>query len=277
MAEKPNDTDRPDAGQDPEQTMPEPGDFHILVVDDEREVLRVLCELLKADGYRVTGAPGGREALEAIGKEEVDLILTDLMMPEINGWQLLRAVKARFKDLPFVVITGYMAEQGEFILTSEHVDGYLIKPVDHRKLQTLLSALLVPHNLGRQAVAVAVDDDPDTLKAIEDSLSRRGLFVTAFRDATEALQYIRKHPPDLFIIDLMLPGVDGFDLCHSIRTDPDTTQIPILILSAYSSKENVVRAVNLGVNGFIAKPFDTSELGEKSLHLLRQTGSRFQG
>jgi CheY-like chemotaxis protein len=277
MAEKPNEPDRPDAGQNPEQTKSEAGDFHILVVDDDREVLQVLCHLLEADGYRVTGVPGGREALEVIGKEKVDLILTDLMMPEVNGWQLLRAVKTRFKDLPVVVITGYMAEQGESILTNQHVDGYLIKPVDHQRLQTLLSALLVPQNLGRQAEAVAVDDDPDTLEAIEESLSRRGLFVTSYRDGTQALQYIRKDPPDLFIIDLMLPGVDGFGLCHSIRTDPDIAHIPILILSAYSSKENVVRAVKLGVNGFIAKPFDASELGEKALQLLRQTGSRFQG
>ncbi len=255
-----------------EAATPRPEAFHILVVDDEEDIREVLCELIETEGYRVTGAPGGLEALEVLEKTSVDLVITDLMMPEMTGWQLIDALKERDSGILVVVITGYMSEQGEAVLTNRHVDGYLVKPFDHHRLQILLNALLFSRNLGRTAKVVAVDDDPDTTEAIEHILSKRGLYVTTFQEPDEALHHIRKTPPDLVIVDLMFPGADGFDLCQAIRADPDTALMPIVILTAHPSRENVARAVQLGINGFVAKPFDANELGERALKMIRQSG-----
>ena len=254
------------------QESSSPGDHHILVVDDERDVRDVLCTLIRSDGYRATAVEGGHEALAVLEKTKVDLVLTDLMMPEMTGWQLLTAIKEERPEMLVVVITGFISENGEELLTNRHVDGYLAKPFDHRRLKVLMNALLSPRNLGRTAEVVAVDDDPDITTAISHVLSQRGLYVTTFQDTEEAHHHIRTTPPHLAIVDLMFPGGDGFDLCKAIRSDPDTALMPVLILTGHPSRQNVSRAIELGVNGFIVKPFDPEELSERSLKVIRQAG-----
>ena len=247
--------------------------FKILVVDDEGDVREVLCALAKTLGYEAVGASGGKEALAMLGKTSFDLVLTDLMMPDTNGWQLLSSIKEGNPKLPVVIITGFMSEQGEMILTNPLVNGYLAKPVDHKRLEAMLAALLFPRNLGRAAEVVAVDDDGDELKAIEAALTRRGLFVATFQVLEDAEQHISRHSPDLAIVDIQFPGGEtGFDLCKAIRRDPDTAAMPILVLTAHPSRENVEQAVKLSVNGFIAKPFDANELAERALVTIRQAG-----
>ena len=271
---EPEQTDLPEATPSPEGEQPSenPDAFHVLVVDDEDDVRDVLYELIRLNGYRVTSVPGGREALDVLGETTVDLILTDLMMPEMNGWQLLRAVKAEYSHIPVVVITGYISEQAETILTSSQAEAYLTKPVNHQRLQTLLKALLFPQNLGRPAEVLVVDDDKSIRVAIDRTLSKRGLYVHTFEDPSEALRQIREKPPELFIVDLMLAGTDGFDFCRTLRSDPDTAQIPILILTAHPSRENVMKAMQLRIDGFIAKPFSPEELAERVLRTIRQAG-----
>jgi DNA-binding response OmpR family regulator len=122
-----------------------------------------------------------------------------------------------------------------------------------------------------------VDDDADVLAAIDHVLSKRGIYVTAFEELDQALQHIRKNPPDLAIIDLLFPGASGFGLCEAIRSDPSISQMPLLILTAHSSQENIKKAVGLHINGFVAKPFDTEEFGERVLKMLRQTGKTIGG
>ena len=254
------------------QESSSPGDHHILVVDDEKDIRDVLSSLIRSDGYRATAVSGGHEALAVLDKTKVDLVLTDLMMPEMTGWQLLTTIKEERPEVLVVVITGFISEHGEELLTNPNVDGYLPKPFDHRRLKVLMNALLSPRNLGQTAEVVAVDDDPDITSAISHVLSQRGLYVTTFNDPEEAHHHIRSAPPHLAIVDLMFPGADGFDLCKAIRSDRDTALMPILILTGHPSRQNVSRAIELGVNGFIVKPFDPEELSERSLKVIRQAG-----
>ena len=266
----PEESQQPESGG--EASSPSTKDYHILVVDDEVDIRNVLCALLQSDGYRATAVPGGHEALAVLNKDKVDLVLTDLMMPEMTGWQLLAAIKEEWSEIPVVVITGYISEHGEELLTNQYVDGYLPKPFDHRRLKVLLNALLFPQNLGRTAEVVAVDDDPDITKAISHVLSERGLYVTTFEEPGEAHHHIKTTTPHLAIIDVVFPAANGFDLCRDIRTDPDTALIPILILTGHPSRQNVSQAIELGVNGFIVKPFDPEELSERALKVIRQAG-----
>ena len=91
-----------------ESSVSQPESFHILVVDDEKGVLETLCELIQSAGYRVTGVSSAREALNQLRETPVDLVLTDLMMPEVNGWQLLRMRLARrFTNTPILCLTAF--------------------------------------------------------------------------------------------------------------------------------------------------------------------------
>ena len=262
------------ADSDEKFVVPKPASFHILVVDDDETVCKSISDLVRQDGYRVTSVYRPGEALKLILETSVDIVLTDLMMPEINGWQLLQTVKKQNPEIPVIVFTGYVPEQGEALLTSRDADGYLIKPIEHRRMQVMLRALLFSHNLGRPAEVVLVDDDSGTLKAVEAALSARGIFVVPFSDPDEARLYIHKTPPDLVLTDIVMPVLDGFGLCKSIRMDPDIAYLPIIILTGYSDRENVLKAISLSVNGFISKPFSTKSLAEKILQVLRQSGKR---
>lgn len=256
---------------------PNPDAFHVLVVEDEESVRHVISEFARLSGYRVTEVSSGQEALDLIQKTPVHLVLTDLMMPEMNGWQLLRAVKSHDSRIPVVVFTGYISDQGENILLDRGADGYLVKPIDRRRLQTLLLALLFPNNLGRDAEVVVIDDDEGILKAVEQALGKRGLYVIPFADPDEAARRIQEAAPDLAIIDLHLPGVNGLDLCQAIRLDPATASLPLLVITAQASREDVRRAIDLHVNGFVVKPFDPNALAEKALQVLRQAGKGVRG
>ena len=252
----------------------QPGSYHILVVDDEEEITEVVCEMIKAGGYQAYSAASGDEALEVYRKEQVDLVLTDLMMPGMNGWQLLRALKKQDSQLPVVVFTGYAPEQGEAMLLNKETDGYLVKPIGNDRLQILLKALLFPDNLGRPAEVLVIDDDRTTLKLVQRTLNRRGIYVHAFSDVFEGTQQLRSHTPDLLIVDLQLPGATGFEICRTVRTDSDTALMPILVVTATPSRENVQKAIQLQINGFIAKPFEPKDLAERTMALLRQAGWR---
>ena len=185
----------------------------------------------------------------------------------------MAAASQHFEDLPVVVITGFISEEEAAIFTDRDVSGYLVKPIQRDRTRILLRALLDPGNLGRTTKVVTIDDDRGTLALVERARSDRGIFHHSFEDPQEGIQQIRKSRPDLAIIDLSLNGVDSFDICQELRSHCDTSNLPILILTASPSRQNVVRAIELNVAGFVAKPFCLAELREKVVQALKQVGS----
>lgn len=241
---------------------------HILVVDDEEDVLSVLLDLIRADGYNATGTANPEEALELVKDEVIDLVIVDLMMPKMSGWNLLKSLKSYDQALPVIVITGYITEQSESILTSQQADGYLIKPVDHQRLHNQLQALLSPTTPQIPATIAVVDDEFDTRRIVDHVFSRRGFTVAQYETVASALEAIQTDPPNLIILDLAFPHEDGFDLCRSLQNTP-AADIPVLILTAHASRENLMHAIRLGVRGFIAKPFAPNALADRAAKVLR--------
>jgi len=242
------------------KTPPAPGDLHILIVDDEANVREVLHDLVSTLGYRVSLAPSGPEALQLLTRERADMVITDLMMPGMNGWQLVKIIKQRFSDIPVIVLTGYISQEGEEMLTNSQIDGYLVKPVRLSLLNQILERLRNTGKPGGETEITILDDDPAALTAVEEILGRRGYCVTGFREPGDALEHIRTTNPDLVILDLLIPNVNGFDICQMLRDHDATSHIPVLILTAAPSRENVLKALELNVNGFMAKPFAPKEL-----------------
>ena len=126
---------------------------------------------------------------------------------------------------------------------------------------------------GTKPAAVVIDDDASALQAVGHTLRRLDLYVATFQDPGDALEHIRETQPNLVIVDLNMPYFSGFKVCQRLRGDPKTAHISILILTADPSRENVQKAVELGVNGFVAKPFEPRALREKVLQVLRQSGN----
>jgi DNA-binding response OmpR family regulator len=121
---------------------------------------------------------------------------------------------------------------------------------------------------------LVVDDEPETLKYVGANLGARGYKVQTAADGTEALKLVSEHVFDLILLDLMMPGPDGFEVCETIRQESD---VPIVVLSARVREQDKVRALDLGANDYMTKPFGVEELMARVRAALRRGGADHAG
>src|SRR5579859_4795431 len=115
------------------------------------------------------------------------------------------------------------------------------------------------------------DDQPDLLRALQETLEREGFVVTAAPDGEAALSAIRADPPDIAVLDLKMPRLDGFQVCRALRDDPLLENLPVVILSASGTRDNKIEGLGLGADDFITKPVDVRELLARIRMILKRT------
>lgn len=249
-----------------------PGEVRVLVIDDSDAERRALHELVEAEGYKAISLGSGQEALDYLQHTSVDLIITEMFMRGIDGWELLDTVKQKHPGVHVVAATGSINEQGEALLKSRKADGYLVKPIRRRSMQILLRALLSPDNLDRSSEVLAISADAGALELIDEALGDRGIFVRSYKDVRRALSNVWNDPPDLIVTDMKVGREDGFELVRQIRATRKIPFIPIVLFTADPTKDQITQAVQLRVNGVLSKPLNTEILCERVLKLLRQYG-----
>lgn len=120
---------------------------------------------------------------------------------------------------------------------------------------------------------LVVDDEPDTLLPLTRALEADDYAVTGAVDGTDALEKVRAETPDLILLDLMLPKLNGYEVCMKLKDDPLTRHIPIIILSAKGEIKDKVLGIEIGADDYVTKPFDLLELKARIRALLRRAGS----
>jgi len=115
---------------------------------------------------------------------------------------------------------------------------------------------------------LVIEDDPATLRLIDYSLRHEGYQVLTASNGLEGLRKVHNEEPDLIILDVMLPGMDGFEICHHLRSEPDTAQLPILMLSAKAQEIDKNTGLKVGADDYLAKPADPSEIVSRVESLL---------
>ncbi len=118
---------------------------------------------------------------------------------------------------------------------------------------------------------LAVDDEPDLLVLLEEHLTQEGYSVLTASTGMQAIAKAREEHPDVILLDVMMPGVSGFDVCNILRDFPDTAEIPVIFLTAVAETKRKVMGLNLGANDYITKPFDLHELTARVQAALRQS------
>ena len=121
-----------------------------------------------------------------------------------------------------------------------------------------------------KAHILAVDDEDDIRELLEYNLTREGYHVTCLPSGEEALEFVAQNKPHLLLLDLMLPGIDGLDVCRRIKLNPETTGLPVIILSAKGSDTDVVVGLELGAEDYIVKPFSPQVLCARVRAALRR-------
>lgn len=228
----------------------------VLVVDDDRNIANLVKIHLEEGGYRVLVLNNGRSVISWAEEERPDLILLDLILPDIEGLEVLRNLKKNptTADIPVVVMT-VVPDDGT--ARDLGADAYLTKPIETKDLlQSVEEALTW------QGHVLIVEDDLATVELLSATMRRIGFTPLAAVDGYEALTIARRYRPDLILLDLRLPGMDGYEALTHLKRDAVTQTIPIIAISAHVTDvdQERKRLIVLGAASFLPKPFSIGEL-----------------
>jgi signal transduction histidine kinase/CheY-like chemotaxis protein len=203
----------------------------VLLVEDDPRSVELLTLYLEGGGFEVVACGDGRAGMEAARRRRPDAIVLDIMLPDLSGWDFLALVKGdeTTARIP-VIIVSMLDERGKGLALG--AADYLVKPV---RRDDLLASLrpIIPARVGDGSCKVlTIDDDPVTIKLIETVLGEKGFTVVGALSGGEGVQAARTQRPDLIILDLLMPGTDGFEVVERLQADPTTAEIPIVILTA---------------------------------------------
>jgi signal transduction histidine kinase/CheY-like chemotaxis protein len=200
----------------------------VLVVEDDRRSADLLRVYLEDAGYSVTVAADGVDGLELARRLIPSLVILDIGLPRLNGWQLLTRLKEdpATAAVPVVIVSMLDARGAGFALGAAE---YLVKPVGHDELLAAL-ARCVPR--ARRGTIVAIDDDPRDLELADAVLGPHGWSVLRATGGDEGVELVRRERPAVVLLDLMMPGTDGFAVVERLRSDPEVADVPIIVLTA---------------------------------------------
>ncbi len=203
----------------------------VVVVEDDRRSFDLLRAYLEAAGARVVSAGDGEEGLDTVRRLNPAGVVLDILLPGIDGWDVLAQLKAdpRTAAIPVVVVS-MLDERGRgFALGAAE---YLVKPVGKEQLLAALYRAAAMPEL--KHTVVAVDDDPLAIELVRASLEPEGWTVLGAATGQEGLALIRERKPSAVLLDLLMPGMDGFEVVEALRADPDTKSVPVVILTSKS-------------------------------------------
>ena len=242
--------------------------FHVLVVDDDREIGKLLFMKLQQRGIRVTVARDGSTALQVAAKTPPDLVILDISMPGMNGHEVLRRLRQDPESvaIPILMLTG-KAEQVDVVsaLHSGAMD-YILKPFDPDVLLARIEKIL---DAARFTVLIA-DNDPLILHLLDCKFRRAGFKVILADDGQKAWERIWTAHPDLVILDRMMPGMGGLEVLKNMRGETSVKSIPVIMLSARKEKRDIEAGLKMGAQDYVAKPFIPDELVSRSLKILKK-------
>jgi signal transduction histidine kinase/DNA-binding response OmpR family regulator len=232
-SEEPASTPVPQGGLDlglTTEPAPGPGPT-VVVVEDDRRSFDLLRVHLEGVGVRVVGARDGEEGLDTVRRLSPAGVILDILLPGMDGWEVLAQLKADPRTVPIpVIVVSMLDERGRgFALGAAE---YLVKPVG--KEQLLAAVYRAADMPERKHTVVAIDDDPLAIELARASLEPAGWTVFGAATGQEGLALIRERQPSVVLLDLLMPGMDGFEVVEALRADPGTRSVPVVILTSKS-------------------------------------------
>jgi signal transduction histidine kinase/CheY-like chemotaxis protein len=207
------------------------GALTILVVDDDEAVHDVVGTMLGREGYRVLHARSGPEAMTLAREQQPEAITLDVMMPQMDGWTVLSALKAdpELRDIPVIIVTML---NDRAIALSLGADAFVTKPIDWAQLNAVLKQCR-RHDVVPTAPILVVEDDADMREMTQRMLERMGVTAHQAADGAQALAWLEANPrPSLILLDLMMPVMDGFEVLDRLRGNVEWSNIPVVVVTA---------------------------------------------
>lgn len=242
----------------------------ILVIDDDLTIRKVIGHHLRKNNYHSIEVENASQAFDALENEKVDLVLCDVTMDEMDGFEFCKKVRENenHRLLPFVFVTAKSSLQDKSTAMEVGGDDIITKPFDIDELLIKVQALLrrseiyklygVKKSLEssfseRPAKILFVDDDPSISRLFKYNLDKAGFECTIASNVDEALAAIKNYVPDIIISDIMMPKTDGFQFRKMLLNDEDFKNIPFIYLTAKGEEEDILEGYDLGITDYVLK------------------------
>ncbi|HEX2905393.1 MAG TPA: response regulator, partial [Phototrophicaceae bacterium] len=222
----------------------------VLVIDDDATVRDLLAHALTKEGFRVETAADGEQGLQLAQQIRPDVITLDVLIPGKDGWAILAALKADpdLAAIPVIMLSITDDKQMGFSLGAA---DYLTKPIDRNQLVAALNRY-TRGKTGKNHVLV-VEDDPATRAVISQTLQKEGWLITSVENGVAALATLNVKLPDLILLDLMMPEMDGFQLVAELRKNATWSRIPVIVMTALTLTEAEIKQLNGQVERILQK------------------------
>jgi len=242
----------------------------ILLVDDSEPAIIQLSDVLKEGGYRIKVARSGKEAIERIGESIPDAMILDLMMPEMDGFEVLKTLREedRTAHVPVLILTAKHITKEELRFLKRNNIHQLVQKGDINRNDLMKAIEDMAFNVAKapsapnlkpesKPVILIVEDNPDNMITAKALLSDQYNVLEAI-DGNEALLMTRLYLPNLILMDIELPSIDGIETFKIIRNDVRLQKIPIIALTASAMTTERESILAFGFDGYIAKPIDVA-------------------
>ncbi len=245
----------------------------ILIVEDNEKNMKLVRDVLQVKGYVTIEAVTGEDGVRLATERKPDLILMDIQLPGISGIEALRQLRAN------------PADGGDSRRRRHRVGDAAGPQADHRgRVRRLHRQADQPQGVpghgatdrwsanaevSAQAKVLVVDDTPHNVKLLADLLGVKGYAVATAVNGEEALAKVAAEPPDLVLLDVMMPGLSGYDVCRQLRADPQTALLPVVLVTSLDPQGERVKGIEAGADDFLSKPINQAELFARVRSLLR--------
>ncbi len=252
----------PQDSADPHAAGPQGETPTILVVDDDPTVREILERYLTREGFSVVTAGSGLDGLRLAREIRPAAITLDVMMPDVDGWTVLAAIKGdpALADIPVILVTIVDERSRGYSLGAT---DYMVKPIDRERLVGVLRE--ISGTLARHALLV--DDDDLLRRGMRLALEQEGWKVTEAANGRLAMAQLDEMRPDVIVLDLMMPEMDGFEFLDGIRQRSEWREIPVLVVTAKDLTSEDRARLNIGIERILHKSSRDKLLAEVALAL----------
>jgi PAS domain S-box-containing protein len=200
----------------------------VLVIDDDPTARDLMTRLLASEGVRVVTAANGEQGLRLAGEWRPRVIFLDVMMPGMDGWAVLTALKKdpNLAEIPVVLVSMVHEKEMGYLLGAAE---FLTKPIDRDRLSSVLIKYR-PH--GSASQVLIAEDDEATRQVLRRTLVKQGWTVAEVENGRRALEWMANQKPELILLDLMMPEMDGFEFLTELRLRPEWQSIPVVVLTS---------------------------------------------
>ena len=238
----------------------------VLVIDDDATARELISDHLKADGFSVVTAEGGMEGLKLAKELQPTAITLDVMMPDLDGWSVLAALRQNpeLADIPVIMVSIVDEHRRGIALGAA---GYLTKPIDRERLHQLVRRFMAPAGPTR---VLMVEDDALQRERMLGWLERPQWIVREAANGREALNLLREEKPDVILLDLMMPEMDGFEVVAALQKDAGWRDIPVIVITSLDLNAKDRERLNSGVQSVLVKEkFRPEDLVERIRRLVQ--------